>query len=173
MKFALIEGVKREPSRTGERGTCPGCEGGVLAKVGPDRVPHWAHQSNSNCDPWFEPETPWHRAWKALVVPDAQEVTIKRDGSHHRADICVGEHGPVIELQQSTIALQEMLDREAFYGRMIWLFDGGRFAAGLSDYWFAANRRHGSVPMLAPRSGGGAQTSSSRTRKSRSIWTSA
>jgi hypothetical protein len=79
----------------------------------------------------------------------------------------------VIELQQSTIALQEMLDREAFYGRMIWLFDGGRFAAGLSDYWFAANRRHGSVPMLAPRSGGGAQTSSSRTRKSRSIWTSA
>lgn len=145
MKFASVDGAKLEAQQTGDRGKCPGCDGVVNAKVGGKNIPHWAHAAGGDCDPWFEAETAWHRAWKALVEPDAQEVTIKRGGKHHRADICVHDEGRVIELQHSPIDLAEMLEREAFYGRMVWVFDGGRFAAGLSEYWRMANRTFASV----------------------------
>lgn len=41
----------------------------------------------------------------------------------HRADI-VAKDGAVIELQHSPISVDEILARERFYGKMLWLIDG-------------------------------------------------
>src|SRR5262245_6784999 len=105
MRFALVDGVRREPLGKGEHAECPGCGKGLLAKAGEIRTWHWAHQSGGDCDSWHDPrnEGPWHRAWKGLVVPEAQEVTLKRDDQHHRADV-VGNNGRVIEFQHSPLA---------------------------------------------------------------------
>jgi hypothetical protein len=44
----------------------------------------------------------------------------------HRADI-VGSDGIVIELQNSAISSAEIIERERFYGKMVWLVNGGSF----------------------------------------------
>ena len=50
----------------------------------------------------------------------------------HRADI-MGNGGLVVELQHSSISPEEIQQREAFYGNMIWLFDATfRFRVVLS-----------------------------------------
>lgn len=115
--------VKAEPGGTAR---CPCCGGDVLAKCGSIKVWHWAHVSGSDCDPWSEGETEWHLSWKAEVVPEAQEVTMKP----HRADI-VGNRGVVVELQHSPISVEEIAERERFYRRMMWVFDASGFRKNL------------------------------------------
>jgi competence protein CoiA len=56
------------------------------------------------------------------VPADCTEVTIERNGERHRADIVTWK-GTVIELQHSSISVDSIEEREAFYGQMIWLFD--------------------------------------------------
>jgi hypothetical protein len=86
-------------------------------------VHHWAHQADSDCDPWFEPETEWHRDWKALFPKECTEVVI----GEHRADICIPNRG-VIELQNSSISPLDIEARETHYGkRMIWIINGKPF----------------------------------------------
>lgn len=119
-------GARIEPT-PGARAVCTGCKSEVLAKCGSINVWHWAHVT-AECDPWHEPESEWHRAWKLAADPDQREVVI----GPHRADI-VGRFGTVIELQHSAISIDEIREREAFYAPrsphgMIWLFDAGEWA---------------------------------------------
>jgi competence CoiA-like predicted nuclease len=50
MKFAVVEGQRREAQRDLSRGACPDCRKVVIAKCGPLRVPHWAHLGVRDCD---------------------------------------------------------------------------------------------------------------------------
>jgi hypothetical protein len=84
---------------------------------------HWAHQAALDCDPWFEPETEWHRSWKALASDERVEVVM----GDHRADI-VSREGTVVELQHSSISVEDIRARESYYRRMVWLIDGSAFA---------------------------------------------
>jgi competence CoiA-like predicted nuclease len=102
-------------------GYCPGCREELTAKCGPIVVHHWAHRA-SDCDPWYEPESAWHLGWKKIVRPDAAEVVM----GCHRADI-VGNHGTVVELQASQIALHDARAREQFYRQMVWVIDARAF----------------------------------------------
>lgn len=109
--------------------TCPLCGSPVFAKCGPVVTWHWAHRSNRDCDAWSEPESAWHRDWKALAGPDCGvEVTM----GPHRADI-VTRRG-VLELQHSRIKASEIAKREAFYGDMEWLLDGSGWARSELSY---------------------------------------
>jgi hypothetical protein len=143
MRFAFVNNERREPERTGERGYCDHCKGGVYSAVGEFVARHWKH-FGGDCDDWpHESETPWHRAWKALVPVGMQEVSIVRGNEHHRADIFIPHYsvarrpraewsrGRVIELQHSSIAPCDVRARSAFYGRMIWLFHGRQFVSNL------------------------------------------
>ena len=56
------------------------------------------------------------------MPPKYSEVKIAKDGKLHRADI-VTRRGTVIELQHSPLGVDEIGEREAFYGKMIWLFE--------------------------------------------------
>ena len=116
--FALQDD-RRIHAAAGQQAICPQCRERVIPKCGEIVVHHWAHEAHFDCDPWWECETGWHQFWKSLVPPDQVEVTRGK----HRADI-IHRNGTVIELQHSAISPVEIRQREDFYGKMIWLFDG-------------------------------------------------
>jgi len=70
---------------------------------------------------------------------------MRRDGGHHIADV-VAPKGAIVELQATSISLDDAQDRESFYGRrLIWLFKGDdwhkRFRFGpRGGFWW----KHGS-----------------------------
>jgi len=121
MIYAISEGNRLEAT-PGQHGICPQCKCDVIPKCGKIKVWHWAHKSRIECDNWWEPESEWHQAWKKIVNPNACEVVI----GNHRADI-VGNNGIVIELQSSSISIDEILERELFYKKMIWIFNANKF----------------------------------------------
>lgn len=121
MLFAFDRDGQKIPATSRAEGWCSMCNEKLIPKCGRIVTHHWAHRGE-DCDLWREPETEWHRYWKRLVPPEYSEVTIERNGARHRADI-VTKSGIVIELQHSPLAVGEIAEREAFYGKMIWLFD--------------------------------------------------
>lgn len=144
MQFAIKES-KRVQATPGQRAACPSCGQEVLAKCGKIVVWHWAH-INADCDVWSEPESAWHRSWKEMVRDDVTEVVM----GNHRADI-VGNNGVVVELQKSSLAVEDIEEREKFYRNMIWLFDASEFQdrvhfrqrdGYISFYWQAPRWSH-------------------------------
>ena len=125
MRFALIDDLRRE-AEPGLSGTCPGCAADLVAKCGKTRVWHWAHRGNRSCDPWWEPETEWHRNWKSHFPIEQQEVRQQAEsGEWHIADVKT-RHGMVLEFQHSHLDPEERAAREDFYTDMIWVVDGCR-----------------------------------------------
>jgi len=122
MEWALVDGAKQLANMPGLNGICPGCGGEVQAVAVTSElvVPHWRHVV-ADCDPWSEPESEWHRGWKARFPTEWQEVTM----GPHRADV-KGPDG-VLEIQRSNISINEIREREQFYGRMTWLLCGHDF----------------------------------------------
>ena len=126
MRFALIDQQVIEAA-PGLKAVCPGCLQPVIAKCGTQKIHHWAHASNKNCDNWWEPETAWHRAWKNNY-PDSWQEKVHHDeqtGKKHIADIRTTDN-LVIEFQHSPLEPAEQDAREQFYKNMIWVVDGGR-----------------------------------------------
>jgi competence protein CoiA len=126
MKFAVVEGERRE-AQPGLSAKCQACGAAMIAKCGQHRVHHWAHQGGRSCDPWWEDETEWHRAWKNNFPAECQEF-IQHDGQSgekHIADVRT-PHGLVIEFQHSHLNPLERAARERFHGNMVWVVDGAR-----------------------------------------------
>lgn len=125
MKFALAKEERRE-AQPGISGTCPSCRAAMVAKCDDQRVWHWAHRGVRVCDPWWEPETEWHRNWKNEFPADWQEVVhFAQSGEKHIADVKT-QSGMVIEFQHSFLKADERMAREAFYRKMVWVIDGRR-----------------------------------------------
>lgn len=125
MKCALVNGQRQEalPNLSGE---CPACFHAMVAKCGEVRIWHWAHKGHRRCDPWWENETEWHRAWKNQFPADWQEIVHPtEEGERHIADVKTHD-GWVIEFQHSNIRPDERRSREAFYQSLIWVVDGTR-----------------------------------------------
>jgi competence protein CoiA len=129
MLLALVNGRRSTPAPR-LRGLCPVCGTATVAKCGSRKSWHWAHLRPVKCDPWWENETDWHRAWKAHFPEDWQEVlhVDQASGERHIADVKTAL-GLVIEFQHSQMSLEELRAREAFYGHMIWIVDGTPFAS--------------------------------------------
>jgi hypothetical protein len=125
MKYALVNGVKSEAKKK-LVGYCPSCGKEMTSKCGPDRVDHWAHKGIRDCDSWHEPETPWHREWKAHFHTDWQEITHNaEDGEIHRADVKTDTEW-VLEFQHSFLNQEERQSRDDFYPKLVWVVDGMR-----------------------------------------------
>lgn len=138
MKFALVDGVRRlpEPRLSGE---CPIYGHPMIAKCGTRRAHHWAHQGSPSCDPWWENETDWHRAWKEHFPDEWQEVIhVAEQGEKHIADVKTAR-GWVLEFQHSPITPEERLSREAFYKQLIWVVDGTRRKRDRAQFLQALN----------------------------------
>lgn len=127
MRFALINGKKSEATKgANAKGLCPSCGSELVAKCGEIKVNHWAHKGNRNCDPWWENETEWHRAWKGQFPVDWQEVVHKdKNGEKHIADVKT-DQGWVLEFQHSYLKPEERRARDAFYQNLVWVVDGTR-----------------------------------------------
>jgi len=120
--YAVDSSAQRIPAQKGLRGHCEFCKSEVIAKCGEIYRWHWAHTNTGNCDSWAEGETDWHLYWKGLVPKDNVERVILKDAVIHRADILTDD-GCVVELQHSPISVEDIRNRESFYGNMVWLFD--------------------------------------------------
>lgn len=119
MLYALV-GDKKALAQPNLKGVCADCGAQMTPKCGVRLLKqwHWAHPPGCECDSWSEPTCAWHLSWQQPLLPEHVEVSIPP----HRADI-VGTGGVVIELQHSPISVEEIEERERFYGNMIWLFD--------------------------------------------------
>ena len=126
MRFALMNDEKTDPQPK-LHGYCPHCGEEVISKCGRVKIWHWAHKSREVCDPWWENETEWHRAWKDNFPREWQEISAldPETGETHIADVKTS-HGMVVEFQHSPMPPEEMAARERFYGNMIWIVDGLR-----------------------------------------------
>ncbi|MGL4283688.1 MAG: competence protein CoiA, partial [Eubacterium aggregans] len=133
MQLALVDGQRVE-AFLGGKGQCPNCGAGVIAKCGTRVIHHWAHEARKDCDPWWENETEWHRAWKNLYPNECREIShTAPDGEIHRADIKTNT-GIVIEIQHSAMTDEERVSRENFYGNMVWVIDGSGFKKNFDIY---------------------------------------
>jgi competence protein CoiA len=125
MKLALVNMQRHEPL-PGLMGTCPACAQTTIAKCGEIKEWHWAHKGKRHCDPWWENETPWHRAWKGKFPIHWQEIVHEAiTGEKHIADVKT-ETGWVIEFQHSHLKPQERRSRDHFYTKLTWVVDGTR-----------------------------------------------
>lgn len=106
---------------------CTMCEEKVIAKCGKIYVWHWSHIHKKDCDEWFESESVWHLLWKKTFGKSRSEITILKGEKKHRADVLT-ESGIVIELQNSPISRETIIEREEFYGeKMLWILNGQPF----------------------------------------------
>ena len=125
MKFALVNGEKSEATK-GAKGLCPSCGSELIAKCGEVKINHWSHKGKRNCDPWWENETEWHRAWKNEFPTKWQEVIrYDENGEKHIADVET-QTGWVIEFQHSYLKPEERRSRNIFYKKLVWVVDGSR-----------------------------------------------
>lgn len=126
MLTANVNGIRNRPF-PGLVGKCPFCDSDMIPRCGEIRVHHWAHKSKTECDPWWENETDWHRNWKNEFPLRWQEVIFKdrSTGEKHIADVHTLA-GLTVEIQHSQMDEKERLSREAFYKNMVWIVDGSR-----------------------------------------------
>lgn len=107
----------RKELHSGKIFCCYGHE--VLAKQGAKKCWHFAHVSATDSD-CAKLMGDWHHWWQDRVMTDFLEVVIVRDGVKHRADMINGDD-IVVEFQKSVINQQIIIERETFYGDMIWV----------------------------------------------------
>lgn len=125
MKVALVNGQRQE-ALANLSGMCPYCDHPMVAKCGEVKIWHWAHQGRRFCDPWWENETEWHRAWKGQFPVNWQEVVHQAEtGEKHISDVKT-DRGWVIEFQHSYLKPEERRSRDTFYPKLIWVVDGTR-----------------------------------------------
>lgn len=128
MKFSIINGVRHEAFING-KGHCEFCLKETIAKCGKKNIFHWAHKNTEHCDSWWENKTQWHRDWQNKFPKNWQEV-IHYDAEtneKHIADIKTKDN-TIIEFQNSIISLDEVIKRENFFKKIIWVVNGAKFA---------------------------------------------
>jgi competence protein CoiA len=118
MMIAIAPNGARIPATPGMAAYCPSCHEPLRPKCGQIVSWHWAHAGRDDCDEWAEPNTAWHHYWQAMVSPNQCEISL----GPHRADIQAHD-GTIVEIQHSSISVEEIREREVFYGRMVWIFD--------------------------------------------------
>lgn len=126
MQYAMVDGKRCEADPLSRRGFCPTCGEEVIAKCGEILIWHWSHKSESNCEN-REPETEWHRKWKAMFPEESREVSFERK---RRADVFY--NNTVFEFQNSHISWDDFWGRNQFYkSRKIqiqWIFNGANWS---------------------------------------------
>ncbi len=127
MQYSIINGKKLE-AQPNLIGTCICCDKPTYSACGNFNTWHWRHKNKKECDNWWEPETEWHRKWKSNFPENWREVVHfdSQTGEKHIADIKTNK-GVVLEFQNSPITFEEVISRELFYKKLIWIINGNKF----------------------------------------------
>ncbi len=131
MLIAINKNNERILPSKGNKGLCPLCRGIVVAVCGEINIHHWRHDTKTNCDPWKESETDWHRRWKEKFPKDWREFIISQNDEKHIADIRTNT-GLIVEFQNSSISSTTIQIRESFYEKMIWVINANIFKDNFS-----------------------------------------
>ena len=128
MRYAIDnKNNKIEVSSSGQLAFCEGCNSAVKGRKGFKNIAHWYHVNKNECDSWYEPITKWHLDWQNIFPVKNREVTLFDNETNivHRADVKL-DNGLVIEIQNSNIKVEEIKQREDFYGKngLIWILNG-------------------------------------------------
>lgn len=126
MRYAILNGRRIEASKEIKDTFCECCNQAVNPYCGKIQVHHFRHKSKIDCDNWYEPITEWHLAWQNQFSENFREVVLTRNDCKHRADI-INSKDVVVEFQNSLISIEEIRNREEFYEKMVWVFNGIRF----------------------------------------------
>lgn len=127
MQYSLVNGHKTE-AKPKLKGFCICCNNPTISACGKLNIWHWRHAQKAQCDSWWEAETQWHRGWKSKFPDKWREVVHfdEKTNEKHIADVKTPK-GVVIEFQNSPIKLDELISREHFYKKMIWVVNGLSF----------------------------------------------
>ena len=143
----MIYDANRNRAEPGLRSSCALCKGPLIAKCGQIVTWHWAHLA-ADCDPWSEPESEWHLAWKSYFEAAGGRIEVVMGA--HRADV-VMPSGLIVEMQNSYLNVEDIAEREAFYGaHMAWIYHAGgqdRLHWGPRGFWW----KNGSKAMTTHR----------------------
>lgn len=147
IRYANVNGEIRTPE-TGLKGLCPGCGNPVTAKCGTIKIHHWAHLKGMDCDRWWEPMTQWHLDWQDYFPQEWREKVFRDEitNEFHRADIQTPE-GITIEFQHSHLSFRELLSRNNFYKKLIWVVNAQGFKNKIKLNVTIPNPRS---PIMAP-----------------------
>lgn len=151
MLIANVDG-QRSFANPESIGRCDICDSEVIPKCGRIVTWHWAHKTLEDCDTWAESITQWHADWQSRFPKEMREIPIGK----HRADILLS-NGRVLEFQHSGISVDQIEEREAHYGDMIWIFDAveaancGRIDLRIKDWNVSPGLRHCSFRWRHPR----------------------
>lgn len=124
MNKALIEGIIKyadKDIKAHVNPICICCNSEIIACHGTMKVPYWRHASTSNCRYHSYSKnkmSPWHRCWQMYFDESWREFVYT--DREHIADVKT-PNGLVIEFQRSNITQETILERETFYGNMIWV----------------------------------------------------
>ena len=106
---------------------CPCCGKPMVARVGTERRPHWAHKSAERCDEWWEVESDWHIEWRKRFLDAAKpnvkievEHVLEKDGGRHFSDVRIDDRLSII-LRRARMDDAMKSERLAFFGDLIWL----------------------------------------------------
>lgn len=112
-------------AKNGNDYICPICGGSVILRQGSLNVDHFAHRSNECADNWHYDMSEWHYSMQTKFPEWQREVIVKFRGRTHRADVL--HRNQIIEFQHSSIAIEELEDRNNFYNAagysVAWVFD--------------------------------------------------
>uniref|UniRef100_A0A6M3Y5I1 Putative competence protein CoiA-like family protein n=1 Tax=viral metagenome TaxID=1070528 RepID=A0A6M3Y5I1_9ZZZZ len=105
-------------------GICPSCNQSLIAKCGHINIWHWSHRTKEPlCN--YQPETEWHMQWKQTALNCGNDIEVRI--GNHITDILNNNNNRLIELQNSSINVGDIIDRcEVFkhYGFMVdWIFN--------------------------------------------------
>lgn len=124
MLYALSQTKERIKASKGLEGYCPDCGQPLIPKCGMIKIHHWGHKNLSpDCKYDYHDMCEWHYKWQELAETFGYDTEISF--KERRADIC--GLGRIVEIQHSTISLEEIIKRSKFYRskgyKIDWIFD--------------------------------------------------
>jgi hypothetical protein len=121
-----INGKKILPIKN-TKAFCPFCSQDVIpcfSQLG--KSDYWRHKIDYKdlCLSYqYKNEGEWHSSTKLSWGIEYTEIYITKGNIKRRADVML-ENKLVIEIQNSPIGVYEIKNREIFYGKIVWLFNG-------------------------------------------------
>lgn len=145
MLLASNENGVRVTATPGTIASCPFCGREMISKCGSIKVWHWAHKQNNVDCRYGAGETEWHLSLKKYAYDRGCEV--EKPIGKNIADIYIRSLNKVIELQNSSISIDEIIERSTNLVRKMVLdapltYDKGIYHRPVVDWIFNMKEKY-------------------------------
>lgn len=120
MLYAIDQnGQAIRPSAHKEQATDP-YSGGIVHGVFGEGLNYW-RLIEDEYDAWALPDSTWNLKWKMKFPKELVEISIQGDQEKHVGDVRTNT-GTVLKFQGRNLTEDQIKQREAFFGQMVWVF---------------------------------------------------